>query len=210
MPVSLPPAALALGVLLAAYLLGSLSGSLLLGRLRGVDVRTQGSGNAGGTNAFRTQGLRFALGAVAIDLGKGALSAWLALRFAPEWAWAALLAAMVGHVWPLWHGFRGGKGAGAGVGGLLVLWPLVVPLLVGLWALVLVASGYVGLATVIAAASLTLWAWLLAPDAGPLGYCIVFSLFIAFTHRANLQRLWEGSELRFEGARFWRRGRARS
>ncbi len=62
-------------LLLAAYLLGSLSGSLLLGRLRGVDIRTQGSGNAGGTNAFRTQGLTFALGVVVIDIGKGALAA---------------------------------------------------------------------------------------------------------------------------------------
>ena len=70
------------GLILAAYLLGSLSGSLLLGRLRGVDIRTQGSGNAGGTNAFRTQGVKFALGVVIIDIGKGALAAWLGLRFA--------------------------------------------------------------------------------------------------------------------------------
>jgi len=209
MPVSLPPTALAAGVLLIAYLLGSLSGSLLLGRLRGVDVRTLGSGNAGGTNAFRTQGLRFALGAVAIDLGKGALATWLALRFAPDWAWSALLAAMVGHVWPLWHGFRGGKGAATGVGGLLLLWPQVVPLLVGLWALVLVASGYVGLATVLAAASLPLWAWLLAPNPGALAYGSTFALFIAFTHRANLRRLAQGKELRFERARLWQRWRAR-
>ncbi|HMM23386.1 MAG TPA: glycerol-3-phosphate acyltransferase, partial [Pseudoxanthomonas mexicana] len=70
-------------LLLLAYLSGSVSGSLTLGRLRGVDIRTQGSGNAGGTNAFRTQGAKFALGVVLIDIGKGALAAWLALRFAP-------------------------------------------------------------------------------------------------------------------------------
>ena len=88
-------------VLLGAYLLGSLSGSLLLGRLRGVDIRRHGSGNAGGTNAFRTQGWRFALGVVIVDIGKGALAAWLALRFAPTWAYAAAALAVVGHVWPL-------------------------------------------------------------------------------------------------------------
>lgn len=78
----MPATGVAAMPILAAYLLGSLSGSLLLGKLRGVDIRTQGSGNAGGTNAFRTQGAMFALGAVAIDIGKGALAAWLALRFA--------------------------------------------------------------------------------------------------------------------------------
>lgn len=207
MPALLPPALAAALVLLAAYLLGSLSGSLLLGRLRGVDVRTQGSGNAGGTNAFRTQGARFALGVVAIDLGKGALAAWLAQQLAPAWAWWSLLAVMAGHVWPVWHGFRGGKGAAAGVGALLVLWPLAVALLVGLWLLALVASGYVGLATVLAAASLPLWAWWLDTGARTVGFSVAIALFIAFTHRENLRRLWRGKELRFEGARLLRRWR---
>ena len=75
--------AIAVCALLLAYLLGSLSGSLMLGRLRGVDIRTLGSGNAGGTNAFRTQGTAFALGTIAIDIGKGALATWLALQ-APQ------------------------------------------------------------------------------------------------------------------------------
>lgn len=104
--------------LLAAYLLGSASGSLLLGRARGVDIRTQGSGNAGGTNAFRTQGWRFALGVVAFDVGKGALAAsfgYLLPGGMPTTplaqALACGLAAAIGHVWPVWHGFRGGKGA---------------------------------------------------------------------------------------------------
>ena len=156
-------------VLCVAYLLGSLSGSLLLGRLRGVDVRTMGSGNAGGTNAFRTQGLRFALGVVLIDVGKGALAAWLALRFAPEWAWPAAGLAVLGHVWPVWHGFRGGKGAATAVGALLVLWPLAVPLMLGVWLLVLVTTGYVGLSTVLATASLPLWAWLFHAGAAAAG-----------------------------------------
>lgn len=207
---SLPPALAAASALMAAYLLGSLSGSLLLGRLRGVDVRTLGSGNAGGTNALRTQGVRFALGVVAIDVGKGALAAWLALRIAPAWAWPALLLVMAGHVWPVWHGFRGGKGAAAGVGALLVLWPQAAALLVALWGVVLIVTGFVGLATVLAAASLPLWAWLLDAGAPRLAYGLGIALFIAFTHRANLQRLWRGNELRFERARLLHRWRTRA
>lgn len=199
------PALVAACVLCAAYLLGSLSGSLLLGRLRGVDVRTLGSGNAGGTNAFRTQGLRFALGVVLIDVGKGALAAWLALRFAPGWAWLAAGLAVLGHVWPVWHGFRGGKGAATAVGALLLLWPLAVPLLLGVWLLVLVTTGYVGLSTVLATASLPLWAWLLDAGSPRLLFSIGLALFLAFTHRGNLQRLWQGTESRFERARLLRR-----
>src|SRR6187399_1477807 len=108
---------IAAALVLASYLVGSLSGSLLLGRLRGVDIRRAGSGNAGGTNAFRTQGAWFALGTVLFDIGKGALAAWLGLRFAAPaaglgagagaWAFACAFVAAVGHVWPVFHGFRG-------------------------------------------------------------------------------------------------------
>lgn len=197
-------------VLLVAYLLGSLSGSLLLGRLRGVDIRRHGSGNAGGTNAFRTQGWRFALGVVIVDIGKGALAAWLALRFAPAWAYAAAALAVVGHVWPLWHGFRGGKGAATAVGALLVLWPSALLPLLSVWVLVLVATGYVGLATVLAAASLPAWAAWEAADPARLTFALGIALFLAFTHRANLQRLRRGTESRFERVRLLHRWRARA
>ncbi|MCR6495277.1 glycerol-3-phosphate 1-O-acyltransferase PlsY [Thermomonas sp. S9] len=202
--------ALDAGVLLAAYLLGSLSGSLLLGRLRGVDIRRHGSGNAGGTNALRTLGWRFALGVVAIDLGKGALAAGLGLRLAPGWAYPAAALAVVGHVWPLWHGFRGGKGAAAAVGALLVLWPLAVPPLLLVWLAVLVASGYVGLATVLAALGLPLLAWWQQTDGMRMGFAVVMALFLLFTHRGNLQRLRRGTESRFERARLWHRWRSRA
>ncbi len=196
------------GVLLAAYLLGSLSGSLLLGRLRGVDIRRHGSGNAGGTNALRTLGWRFALGVVVIDVGKGALAAWLGLRFAQGFAYPAAVLAVVGHVWPLWHGFRGGKGAATVVGALLVLWPQALLPLLAVWALVLVASGYVGLSTVLAMASLPVFAWW--QQAGPArsGFALAMALFLLFTHRGNLQRLRRGTESRFERARLLRRRRA--
>ena len=207
----MPPAVTILALLVAAYLLGSLSGSLLLGRLRGVDIRTHGSGNAGGTNALRTLGWRFALGTVLIDVGKGVAAAWLARRFGDA-AWvpyAAGFAAMLGHVWPVFHGFRGGKGGGTLIGVLLVLWPLAVPVVIGAWAVVLVASGYVGLATIVAAASLAPLALIAGERPERIVFAVGVALFIAFTHRANLARLRAGTESRFERARlFARRGRA--
>ena len=209
----MPPIALTVFLLLCAYLLGSVSGSLLLGRLRGVDIRRHGSGNAGGTNALRTLGWRFALGVVAIDVGKGALAAWLALRFAPlgqaldvtAHGYAAAACAVVGHVWPLWHGFRGGKGAATAVGGLLMLWPWSIGVLLPVWMLVLVATGYVGLSTVLAALALPLLAWGTDAEPARLWFSMFAALFIAFTHRANLQRLRQGTESRFERARLLHR-----
>ena len=209
----MPPIALTVFLLLCAYLLGSVSGSLLLGRLRGVDIRRHGSGNAGGTNALRTLGWRLALGVVAIDVGKGALAAWLALRFAPlgqaldvtAHGYAAAACAVVGHVWPLWHGFRGGKGAATAVGGLLMLWPWSIGVLLPVWMLVLVATGYVGLSTVLAALALPLLAWGTDAEPARLWFSMFAALFIAFTHRANLQRLRQGTESRFERARLLHR-----
>ena len=197
-------------LILAAYLLGSLSGSLLLGKLRGVDIRTQGSGNAGGTNAFRTQGAKFALGVIAIDIGKGALAAWLGLRFAPQadaaWlAYATAFAATVGHVWPLWHGFRGGKGAATMVGGVAVLWPASVPVLLAVWLCTLILTGYVGLSTMLAGAAFVALALAMHADVPRLAFAVAVALLLLFTHRANLARLRAGTESRFEKARLLHR-----
>ncbi|KAF1715999.1 acyl-phosphate glycerol 3-phosphate acyltransferase [Pseudoxanthomonas yeongjuensis] len=211
----MPAPLLCVALILVAYLLGSLSGSLLLGRLRGVDIRTQGSGNAGGTNALRTQGWKFALGVVLVDVGKGALAAWLGMRFGPTddalppnaLAYATAFAAAIGHVWPLWHGFRGGKGVGTLLGGLLVLWPTAVPWLLLVWLLVLVASGYVGLASVIAVACVVPLAWFIGAEADHARrlFACTAALLVLFTHRGNLQRLHAGSESRFERVRLLRK-----
>jgi acyl phosphate:glycerol-3-phosphate acyltransferase len=197
--------------LLAAYLLGSVSGSLVVGRFRGVDIRELGSGNAGGTNALRTQGWRFALMVVAIDVAKGAIAA--ALGYLPggdptpplSQALACGLAAAIGHVWPLWHGFRGGKGAATLVAAQLVVLPAAVlpPLLV--WLAVLGITGYVGLATVCAAAMLPVAVLLFATGAtfaSLFGYALAYATLILYTHRANLLRMRRGTEPRFDRARF--------
>jgi len=197
--------------LVVAYLLGSVSGSLFLGRRRGVDIRTQGSGNAGGTNAFRTMGWRFALGVVLIDMGKGALAAgvavWAQTRWggnsaiALDWAWLAALLAAVGHTWPVYHGFRGGKGAGTLIGALCVIWPTALMPCLIVWLLVLTMTGFVGLSTVLAAGILPVLAWVRG-DA-PLWFALVALGFILFTHRSNLLRLARGNEHRFARVRIW-------
>lgn len=197
--------------LLVGYLLGSVSGSLVLGRLRGVDIRQQGSGNAGGTNAFRTQGALFALGTVLIDVGKGALAAGLGF-WPPEvaaidplvQALACGLACAIGHIWPVFFGFRGGKGAAVVVGMMAVCLPAALLPLIGLWLLCLTLTGYVGLSTVIAAASLLPAAWLLAAHADrgvQVGFALAIAALVAFTHRGNLARLAQGTEHRFERIR---------
>ena len=203
---------LELGVkFLISYFIGSLMGAIIIGQLRGgVDIRTMGSGNAGGTNALRTQGIVFALGVIVIDIGKGALAAGvvpgLELPFIPadpevSRTWLVLscgIAAIFGHVWPIYHLFRGGKGAGTFVGTLTVINPaLIVPMLI-VWAWVLVLSGYVGLATMSAAVALPVWLGVtLLPAEQPLFiYCAAIAGYIVYWHRSNIERMKAGTEHR--------------
>lgn len=197
--------------MLLSYLLGSVSGSMVMGRFRQVDIRESGSGNAGGTNAFRTQGFKFALGVVFIDIGKGALATWLLpLLSLPVLGDSVSLdiqmmvcgfAAVVGHCFPLWYGFNGGKGAATAVGALLVIQPLVIIPMVLVWLLVLVLTGWVGLATILAAISLVpSFAWF-DPSGANLLFSTLLALFIIFTHRSNIRKLMNGTESRFERIR---------
>ncbi len=196
---------------LLSYLIGSLMGSMIVGRLKGgVDIRTMGSGNAGGTNALRTQGLAFALGVVLIDVGKGAVGAGLVpaleLPFVPAdpsisrtWLMLACAAAtVIGHVWPVWHRFRGGKGAATLIGTLIAVGPsLLLPAFI-VFALVLTLSGYVGLSTMSAAVALPLWVALtrLPADQPLFIYCVFMAGFIIYCHRSNLERMRNGTENR--------------
>ena len=112
---------------------------------------------------------------------------------------------MVGHVWPVWHGFRGGKGVGTLLGALLVLWPVAVPWMLLAWVAVLVASGYVGLASVVAVTLLVLLAGWMKVEPSRWWLAGLAALLILFTHRGNLQRLRAGTESRFERVRLLRR-----
>ena len=191
---------------LAAYLLGSVIGSLLLGRLRGVDIRTQGSGNAGGTNALRTQGWVFALGVIVVDVGKALLAVgWLPGASLPgigidahvdrDWLLAACATAVVlWHVYPVWHEFRGGKGAATLVGVVAVLAPMALLPIAAVWLLTLLLTGYVGLGTMLAIATLPVYFALATPGRPALlVYGLAMALFIVYTHRSNLQRMRAGN-----------------
>lgn len=195
-----------------AYLLGSLSGGLIVGALRRVDIRQAGSGSTGGTNAFRTQGFFFALAVVVIDIGKGVLAAaalpplaipGLADTVAPAiQAVGCAGAAIFGHCYPVWHGFRGGKGAATAIGAVCVLQPLAVAPLLVTWLVVLGLTGWVGLSTMCAGISLVpVMLWLDVP-APYLWFAALLAAFLVFTHRGNLRRMLAGQENRFERVMF--------
>jgi glycerol-3-phosphate acyltransferase PlsY len=212
---------LELGVkFLISYFIGSLMGAMIMGKLRGgVDIRTMGSGNAGGTNALRTQGVFFALGVVIIDIGKGVIGAGvvpeLNIPLVPDdpmisRTWLAVCcsaAAVLGHVWPIYHGFKGGKGAGTFVGTLVILGPGLIIGVLLVWAWVLVLSGFVGLATMSAATALPIYLGLaVLPDNQPIFiYTTVMAMFIIFWHRSNIQRMRDGTEHRNSRVMIFRR-----
>jgi glycerol-3-phosphate acyltransferase PlsY len=200
--------------MLIAYLLGTLLGSLILGRFRGVDIRAMGSGNAGATNALRTQGKLFAFLVLLVDIVKGlGAVCWLPSAVLPgvgidpdlprEWLTLACgCAVIVGHVYPVWFGFRGGKGAATVVGVVAGMEPrLIVPLLLS-WFVVLVLTGYVGLATMLSGVALVAAAYVLEPGNVPLlSFCAAVTLFVVYTHRGNIARMRAGKENRVR--RLW-------
>ena len=207
--------------LILSYLLGSVSGSMLMGKLKGIDIREMGSGNAGGTNAFRSMGIAFALGVVCIDILKGVI----AVKFLPCLDMGSILTTdlinreellhilcgigvVMGHVYPIYHGFKGGKGAGTMVGVLAALFPVSLVFCFILWLIILIFTGYVGLSTIMAGIILPIFtAFNFEGGLGtPFGiFTMIISLFIIFTHRSNIQRMLNGNENRFEKAMIFRK-----
>jgi glycerol-3-phosphate acyltransferase PlsY len=209
------PIMLELGVkLVMAYLLGTALGSLILGMLRGVDIRSMGSGNAGATNALRTQGKLFGFLVLLIDIAKGVVAVWwLPAAVLPgigveagvsrEWLTMACgFAVIVGHVYPVWFEFRGGKGAATVVGVVAGLeLRLLLPLLLS-WIIVLMLSGFVGLATIMSTVALVAAVCILEPNNVPLlTFCAAVSAFVIYTHRSNIARMRAGKEHR--ARRLW-------
>jgi acyl phosphate:glycerol-3-phosphate acyltransferase len=200
---------------LLAYLLGSIVGSLLIGKLRGVDIRTMGSGNAGATNMLRTQGRIAALAVLLIDLGKGWVAtgvlAPLAIPGVPpaELEMRALLltacglAVIVGHVYPLWYGFRGGKGVATFVGAVLGISPGLVLVMVLTWLVFVIIFGFVGLASMAGAGAVAaaIAAHYSSARLPLLAFGIPAALLIVYTHRANIARMLAGTESRAK--RLW-------
>jgi glycerol-3-phosphate acyltransferase PlsY len=206
-----------------AYLLGSVLGSLLVGFFYGgVDIRKLGSGNAGGTNALRTQGKAFALWVMVIDIGKGILAAAVIPSLAlPGVAvdaavdrslvlYGVAFAAILGHVFPVWFGFRGGKGGATAAGLICYLAPFTALPVIGSWLLIVFATGFVGLATISASlvAVVVLGFTVLPEQSGLFLWACGTSALLIYAHRGNIRRMLDGTESRFASpaARWLRRG----
>lgn len=184
-----------------AYLLGSIStGVLLSHRLFHDDVRKHGSGGTGATNMLRTYRLKAALLTFAGDAAKAALAVGLGLLLAGrEGGCVAAVFAVVGHMFPLYFGFRGGKGIACTVGALAVLYPILLLPLAVLWAVPVLLSRCISLGSIIAGAALTpavaLWCHGQgAAPAIPVGCAAVMTLLILWAHRENMARLARGEE----------------
>ncbi|OFW02075.1 MAG: acyl-phosphate glycerol 3-phosphate acyltransferase [Acidobacteria bacterium RIFCSPLOWO2_02_FULL_68_18] len=180
------------------YLAGSVPFAFLLARRRGVDLRRVGSGNVGAANVLRTSGVRRALAAVGLDAAKGALAVLVAARLTggPATPVAAGLASIIGHIYPLWLRFRGGKGVATAAGVFIVLAPAAAATAGIVFVLATWATRYISVGSMAAAVALAVAA---PAGDGPTAVAVgavIAALVIVHRHRANVGRLVEGTERR--------------
>lgn len=185
-------------VLAAAYLLGSIPFSYLVARQRGVDVRTVGSGNVGATNVMRSVGRGAGLLAFALDFLKGAAASWLGRRVEPDSALPALCAtlAVIGHMYPVWLRFRGGKGVATGAGAFLPLAPVATLAALVTFPVVLAVVRYVSVASIAGTLVLAFAAFLLGAPTSVVRAAAGMAVLIVWKHRGNLERITRGTENR--------------
>ena len=203
-------------LLLASYITGSFPTSIIVTRVtKNIDIREHGSGNAGATNMFRVLGWKYAIFVLTFDIFKGWLptAVYATTIFqqlpVPDQGLVQILcgfAAVFGHTFPIFAGFRGGKGVSSLIGVLLALFPLALPICLLVGIVVIITTGYVSLGSISAAVALPI-IFLILPRLGlinPSLFLIVFSLlvpwFIIYTHRSNISRIRNGTENRFEKA----------
>jgi glycerol-3-phosphate acyltransferase PlsY len=190
------PAAL---LVVVGYLLGSISFAVLVVRLKtGRDIRQEGSGNAGATNVLRAHGKGLAILVALLDVAKGAVAVLLVrlVTADPRYAAAAGFAAVLGHVFPIFYGFRGGKGVATAVGAFLVLAPGPMGLSVAVFLLVVLLTRYVSLGSVIAMTLLPLLAGFLGASWPAVVAAAGTAVLVIFKHLENLKRLARGEERR--------------
>jgi glycerol-3-phosphate acyltransferase PlsY len=193
----MPPDLLTLALLaLVAYLLGSIPFGLVLTHLTGHgDVREIGSGNIGATNVLRTGDKKLAAAVLLLDAGKGAVAVLIARRWGADAAAVAAVAAMIGHLFPIWLGFKGGKGVATAAGVLLAYaWPVG---LAGIatWLVIALVTRYSSLAALAAALLIPVYALLFLPfDSERIGVVVILSLLVILRHRGNIVRLLRGEE----------------
>ena len=189
-------------IVLAGYLIGSIPFALLLARRWGSDLRTVGSGNLGAANVMRSSGVTAGVLVAVLDMTKGAASVWLAARMSAgaELPAAAGLAAILGHIYPVWLRFRGGKGVATACGVFSMLTPVAVPPALAIFAAVVWLTKYISLGSLLASVALPPIAYASgSPPAAVLAASIAAAM-IVFRHRSNVARLWTGTERR-AGAR---------
>jgi len=196
--------------LLVAYLIGSLSSAVWIGKLLyGIDVRQHGSGNAGATNVIRVLGYKAGIPVMLVDVFKGWVAVQLAIWFPiPGLGSEALiylrigmaLAAVMGHVFPVYLGFRGGKGVGTIAGAGMSLFPLAILLVLVVFILVLATTHYVSLASILASLAFPLVVYFITGIRHPglIGLSVLVAIFIPATHRKNISRLLKGEERKFD------------
>jgi len=208
-------------IIILSYLAGSIPTAIIISRqFFGFDIRTRGSGNAGGTNAFRVLGWKAGILVILIDVGKGVLATYLISQiriggediFGLETVLVQLIAgvsAIVGHIWTVFAGFKGGKGVGTAAGVLLVLLPTALLICFLIWAVILLTVRIMSVASMTAAICLPIVLYILQTTFDQrvhpvlFGICIGLALLIVITHRSNIKRLINGTENRF--APLWRR-----
>jgi len=204
--------------LILSYLLGSVSGSMIMGKLKGVDIREMGSRNAGGTNAFRTQGALFASGVIIIDILKGFIpTKFISVINFPFFYSIGIdeklliilcgIAAIIGHVYPVYHRFRGGKGGGAAIGMILAIYYPVLLISLFMWLLILLLTGFVGFGTIISSIMVVCTAYFFKVSINNpyfFPFSILLCFFIIYTHRSNIWRMLNGNENRFEKVMIFR------
>jgi len=198
-----------IGLILIAYLIGAIPTALIAGKLiKGIDIRKVGSGNVGATNTWRALGWKAGVAVLVIDLGKGLIAATLIPRIplgplplgAPETAVLCGLAAVIGHVFPVYIGFRGGKGVATTTGMLIGVAPLPLGIAAGVFALALVLTGRVSIGSLLGAVSVPIAIGLFnhyGIGTYPpllLGLTSGLAAFILFTHRSNISRILRGEE----------------
>ncbi len=193
--------------LLGAYLLGSIPFGYLVGRMGGIDIRQWGSKNVGATNVARILGWRRGVLVFALDVGKGAAAVGLVARaflgwIAPEqqslYLVLAAATAVIGHTFPVWLRFKGGKGVATALGVWLVLAWLPSLIAFGVWLVVVAVSRYVSLASIFAAAALPMSVWLLksCSDTPRLVFAMLLAVLVIAKHAGNIARIVKGTENR--------------
>jgi glycerol-3-phosphate acyltransferase PlsY len=200
--------------LLAGYGSGSLPWGLWLGRwLRGIDVRTVGSGNLGATNVYRSLGPGIGVATLVLDIAKGALPVWLvpgaawAASFPGGHAWCAVavgIAAVAGHVWTFLAGFKGGKGVATSAGVLLALSPPAFGVFVLVFVATLLLTRFVSLGSILGSIAFTVALWRFSPDgAASPGFLlgVLLAIVVVVRHKDNIVRLLQGTERRFSFTR---------